>query len=335
MPPLVTVTDIHKSFRTPHGTVRAVDGVSFEINEGETLGLVGESGCGKSTLCRAVIRLSKPTAGSIRFGDVEIATLKRSVLRPFRRKMQYIFQDPYASLNPRSTVQRILKEPLIVHGIGNEAEQNERVEWLMHRVGLDPKGIKNFPHEFSGGQRQRIGIARALALDPSFIICDEPVSALDVSIQAQVLNLLSDLQKELNLAYLFVSHDLSVVKHISDRIMVMYLGKIVEASDHGTIWSSHLHPYTQALISAVPVPEPNVAMTKKRIFLEGDIPSPMNIPSGCRFHTLCPYVVEECTRNEPELREVSAGHFVACHLVTTTADGVPSAPGNGAATPDS
>ena len=321
MPPLLSVSNLKKYFRSWRGTVRAVDGVSFQIKAGETVGLVGESGCGKSTLGRTVIRLIEPTGGSIQFDGQDITFLKRGALRPLRQKMQFIFQDPYASLNPRSTVRRILEEPLIVHGVQDYDERSERVERLMEQVGLDPAGAKNFPHEFSGGQRQRIGIARALMLNPRLIVCDEPVSALDVSIQAQILNLLCKLQREFSLSYLFISHDLSVVKFISDRIMVMYLGKIVEIADHRSIWSQPFHPYTQILISAGPVHDPKIAKTRTDLVLEGDLPSPLDVPTGCRFNTRCPYAEADCARYEPQLREVRPGHFVACHLVTTASDG--------------
>ena len=320
MAPLLLVADLKKHFWTSRGTVSAVDGVSFEIGVGETVGLVGESGCGKSTLGRAVARLIEPTSGSIEFDGQDITHLRQRALRPFRQKLQFIFQDPYASLNPRSTIYRILEEPLIVHGVRNPRERRERVEWLMARVGLDPSMTSKYPHEFSGGQRQRVGIARALMLNPKLIVCDEPVSALDVSIQAQILNLFSDLQQEFNLSYLFISHDLSVIKFISDRIMVMYLGKVVEIADHRFIWAQPFHPYTQILVSAIPVPDPKVARTRAPLIIDSDLPSPLNVPTGCRFNTRCPYTEEKCFHSEPELREAAPGHFVACHFVTT-ADG--------------
>jgi oligopeptide/dipeptide ABC transporter ATP-binding protein len=313
---LLSVTDLKKHFRTPRGYLKAVDGVSLRLEKGQTLGLVGESGCGKSSLGKSIMRLIEPTSGEIFVEGKDILRLGRRELRPFRRKIQYIFQDPYSSLNPRSTVRRILEEPLIVHGIGNQSERRKRIEWLMGKVGLGIECMNNFPHEFSGGQRQRIGIARALALSPSLIICDEPVSALDVSIQAQILNLLCRLQHDLGLSYLFISHDLSVIKYISDRVMVMYLGKIVEVAHHAAIWSEPLHPYTKILMSAVPLPDPKMSKTRKRMALEGDVPSPLNIPSGCRFRTRCPLSIEECAKDEPLLQQVNAEHFVACHLVT-------------------
>ncbi len=315
MTALLQVSGLKKHFATPRGTVYAVDDVSFEIAAGETVGLVWESGCGKTTLGKTVLRLTDPTAGSIKLNGVEIVGMKRGALRQHRREMQIIFQDPFASLNPRSTVGRIIEEPLRVHTVGTAAERRERVAYLMQKVGLRPEAAGRYPHEFSGGQRQRIGIARALALNPKLIICDEPVSALDVSVQAQVINLLGDLQRELGLSYLFISHDLSVVEHISRRIMVMYLGQIVEAADRETIWDRPLHPYTQALMSAVPVPDPDLAARRERILLEGDLPSPIAPPSGCRFHTRCPHAVDRCRQEEPSLRPFGNNHFAACHRV--------------------
>jgi peptide/nickel transport system ATP-binding protein len=314
MEPLLFVTDLKKHFTTPRGYLKAVDGVSLRLEKGQTLGLVGESGCGKSTLGKSIMRLIEPTSGEIFFDGQDILSLGKSELRPFRRKIQYIFQDPFSSLNPRSTVRRILEEPLIVHGIGDQSERRKRIQWLMNKVGLGIECINNYPHEFSGGQRQRIGIARALALDPSLVICDEPVSALDVCIQAQILNLLCRLQRDLGLSYFFISHDLSVIKYVSDLVMVMYLGKIVEVAHHASIWSEPLHPYTKILMSAVPLPDPKIAKTRSEIALEGDIPSPLNIPSGCRFHTRCPLAIEECSKTEPMLRQVTPDHFVACDL---------------------
>ncbi|MEX0961169.1 MAG: oligopeptide/dipeptide ABC transporter ATP-binding protein [Burkholderiales bacterium] len=311
MTPLVSVSGLEIHFPTRHGTVRAVDGVDLEVNAAETVGLVGESGCGKTTLGKSILRLVNPITGSIRLNGIEISTMTRSELRPLRRQVQMIFQDPYASLNPRHSVGRILEEPLIVHRIGTPAQRRERVAWLMSKVGLRPDAARRHPHEFSGGQRQRIGIARALALEPKLIVCDEPVSALDVSVRAQVINLLADLRKELGLAYLFISHDLSVVEHVSDRIAVMYLGRIVELADRATLWTKPLHPYTQALISAVPVPDPKSAT--RRLILEGDLPSPLNPPSGCRFRTRCPIATELCAREDPALRTLAPGHQVACH----------------------
>jgi len=310
--PVLAFRDVQTHYATRGGVVRAVDGVTLDVRPGETVGLVGESGCGKSTLGRTAMGLVKATAGSIRLEGTEIAGLSRSALRPLRPKMQMIFQDPYASLNPRMTVARILEEPLIVHGVGTGAERRERVRWLMEKVGLRPEAGGRHPHEFSGGQRQRIGIARALALQPRLVICDEPVSALDVSVRAQVINLLMDLKRELGLAYLFISHDLSVVEHVSDRIAVMYLGRLVEVAERRTLWTQPRHPYTQALISAVPAVTPGAASTE-RIRLTGDLPSPIDPPSGCRFRTRCPLAIERCAAETPALRELTPGHFAACH----------------------
>jgi oligopeptide/dipeptide ABC transporter ATP-binding protein len=310
--PLLQVTELRMHFPVRGGTVRAVDGVSLSLSAGETLGLVGESGCGKSTLGRAILRLYLPTSGSIRLEGTEIATLSRARLRPLRPRMQMIFQDPNASLNPRLTVGRILEEPLIVHGRGGAAERRERVRWLAGRVGLRDDALSRHPHEFSGGQRQRIGIARALALEPGLVICDEPVSALDVSVRAQVINLLAELQEELGLAYLFVSHDLSVVEHVSHRIAVMYLGRIVEMADRATLWTRPMHPYTRALMAAIPRADPTARRTPAAL-LEGDLPSPLDPPSGCAFRTRCPFATPECTQRVPDLREMKVGHTVACH----------------------
>ena len=320
--PLLRVEDLKKHFpihkgviRRQVGAVHAVDGVSFEIYKGETLGLVGESGCGKSTTGRTILRLYKPTAGKIIYDGVDLASLKEKEMRKMRGKLQIIFQDPYASLNPRMTVADIVGEPLIVHKLANGKEIQERVEELLGLVGLNPAFANRYPHEFSGGQRQRIGIARALALQPELIICDEPISALDVSIQAQVINLLEDLQEQFGLTYLFIAHDLSMVRHISDRVAVMYLGVIVELAEHEELYDHPLHPYSQALLSAVPIPDPIAEEHRRRILLEGDVPSPVNPPSGCRFHTRCPIAESICSEQRPEWREVKPGHFVACHLV--------------------
>lgn len=302
-------------FQRQVGAVHAVDGVSFEVKSGETLGLVGESGCGKSTTGRTILQLYKPTAGDVLFEDVNLVSLKSEEMRQMRRKMQMIFQDPYASLNPRMTVEQIVGEPLMVHNVAAGAEIHERVAHLLDVVGLNSSFADRYPHEFSGGQRQRIGVARALALQPSFIICDEPISALDVSIQAQVVNLLEELQEQFNLTYLFIAHDLSMVRHISKRVAVMYLGVIVELADRDDLYHSPQHPYTQALLSAVPIPDPVADAARKRKPLEGDVPSPVNPPSGCRFRTRCPIAEKMCAESRPDFREISPGHFVACHLV--------------------
>jgi oligopeptide transport system ATP-binding protein len=296
------------------GAVHAVDGVSFDVRRGETLGLVGESGCGKSTTGRTILQLYKPTAGQVHFDGVDLVSLKGEDLRLMRRRMQMIFQDPYASLNPRMTLTDIIGEPLVVHNVAKGKELNERVEHLLELVGLNPGFASRFPHEFSGGQRQRIGIARAIALQPSFIVCDEPISALDVSIQAQVVNLLEDLQEKFNLTYLFIAHDLSMVRHISKRVGVMYLGIIVELTDRDELYENPLHPYTQALLSAIPIPDPFLEEKRRRTILQGDVPSPVNPPSGCRFRTRCPIAEESCAEKQPEFRELKPGHFVACHF---------------------
>ena len=301
-------------FQRQVGAVLAVDGISFDVRRGETLGLVGESGCGKSTTGRAILQLYKPTAGQVHFEGVDLIKLRGEELRHMRRKMQMIFQDPYASLNPRMTVEQIVGEPLIVHSAATGKEIHERVENLLGLVGLNPAFATRYPHEFSGGQRQRIGVARALALQPSFIICDEPISALDVSIQAQVVNLLEELQEQFNLTYLFIAHDLSMVRHISKRVAVMYLGMIVELTTRDELYLNPLHPYTQALLSAVPIPDPVVAAQRQRIILEGDVPSPANPPSGCHFRTRCPIAESICAEKQPEFRELKTGHFVACHF---------------------
>ncbi|OQA28821.1 MAG: Oligopeptide transport ATP-binding protein OppF [Chloroflexi bacterium ADurb.Bin344] len=318
---LLKVEDLYKHFPIrkglfsgSHEKVHAVDGISFEIYKGETLGLVGESGCGKSTTGRTILQLYRPTSGSVFFEGEDLAKLKGEALRKKRRYVQMIFQDPYASLNPRMTVGQIIGEPMEIHNTYKGAEQLRRVEELLELVGLNPAFINRYPHEFSGGQRQRIGVARALALQPKLIVCDEPISALDVSIQAQVVNLLEDLQEELGLTYLFIAHDLSMVRHISDRVAVMYLGVIVELADRNELYATPIHPYTKALLSAVPFPDPFIEETRKRIILEGDVPSPVNPPSGCRFRTRCQYAKEICAEEKPEFREVLPGHFAACHF---------------------
>jgi oligopeptide/dipeptide ABC transporter ATP-binding protein len=318
---IVRAESLRKSFRGPyrgigrgHAELRAVDGVSLEVMRGETLGLVGESGCGKSTLGRLLLRLYEPTAGRIYFEGQDITDLSQSALRPFRRKMQIIFQDPYSSLNPRMTVRAALAEALRVHGIVSPGlEEEQRIAALLERVGLRPEQMRRYPHEFSGGQRQRIGIARALAVSPSFIVADEPVSALDVSIQAQIVNLLSDLQVELGLSFLFIAHDLHVVEHVSRRVAVMYLGRIVELARSEQIYSNPRHPYTQALLSAAPEPDPGAR--KRRLLLEGDVPSPLDPPPGCPFHPRCPISEKGlCDREVPALRSLGEGHVAACHL---------------------
>ena len=298
------------------GDIKAVDGVSFFIRSGETLGLVGESGCGKSTTGRAILQLYRPTEGDVYFEEENLCQLKGEKLRRMRRKMQMIFQDPYASLNPRMTVGNIVGEPLEVHNILKGKALKERVQELLRVVGLNPYFINRYPHEFSGGQRQRIGVARSLAVNPSFIICDEPISALDVSIQAQIINLLEELQAQFGLTYLFIAHDLSVVRHISDRVAVMYLGKIVELTDRDTLYNDPKHPYTQALLSAVPIPDPFIEEKRRRIILEGDVPSPANPPRGCNFNTRCPVVMDICKESEPEFKNIGGEHWVACFRVS-------------------
>jgi oligopeptide transport system ATP-binding protein len=297
------------------GSIKAVDGLNFDLVRGETLGLVGESGCGKSTTGRAILQLYEPTDGEVIFEGKDLVKMNSGDLRRMRRRMQMIFQDPYASLNPRMTVGSIVGEPLEVHNIGSgRKDRQERVQELLKIVGLNPYFVNRYPHEFSGGQRQRIGVARALAVNPSFIVCDEPISALDVSIQAQIINLLEDLQEELGLTYLFIAHDLSVVRHISDRIAVMYLGKIVELADRDSLYENPMHPYTQALLSAVPIPDPEIEKKRQRIILEGDVPSPANPPKGCNFNTRCPRVMDICRQYEPAFTDVGSGHYVACFL---------------------
>jgi oligopeptide transport system ATP-binding protein len=331
--PLLRVEGLKKHFainrgiliRRQVGAIKAVDGVTFDVYSGETLGLVGESGCGKSTTGRTILQLYRSTAGNVFFEGINLADLKGDQLRRMRRRMQMLFQDPYASLNPRMTVGNIIGEPLEVHQVATGKERHNRVLELLALVGLNPYFVNRYPHEFSGGQRQRIGIARALALHPDFIICDEPISALDVSIQAQVVNLLEDLQEQLGLTYLFIAHDLSMVRHISDRIAVMYLGKIVELADRNDLYQDPQHPYTQALLSAVPIPDPVADAKRKRIILEGDVPSPVNPPEGCNFNTRCPKAMDICYQKDPAfaeiadghycVAEIADGHYCACHLI--------------------
>ena len=302
-------------FQRRVGDIRAVDGISFNVRRRETLGLVGESGCGKSTTGRAILQLYRPTAGDVEFDGQSLVKMKGEPLRRMRRRMQMIFQDPYASLNPRMTVGNIIGEPLDVHNIMSSRERRERVQELLQIVGLNPYFVNRYPHEFSGGQRQRIGVARALAVQPEFIVCDEPISALDVSIQAQIINLLEELQEEFGLTYLFIAHDLSVVRHISDRVAVMYLGKLVELTDRASLYMNPLHPYTKALLSAVPIPDPVVEDQRRRTILKGEVPSPANPPSGCNFHTRCPSKLPICDQVDPEWQDVGGGHWVACHLM--------------------
>ena len=314
--PLLEVKNLKKYFKTPKGMLHAVDDVSFTIDRGRTLGVVGESGCGKSTTGRAILRIVEPTEGEILFDGEDIRSLGKDQMRRMRTRMQIIFQDPFSSLNPRKTVSETIAEPLKLNGIiTDKGKRMERVAEIMEIVGLAERLYNAYPHELDGGRRQRIGIARALAVEPEFVICDEPISALDVSIQAQVLNMLKELQEEMGLTYLFIAHDLSVVKHISDRIGVMYLGKMVELADSYELVARSLHPYTKSLISAIPIADPIKARASKRIVLQGDVPSPLNPPTGCRFRTRCPYADECCAQKEPEWREVEKGHYVACHHV--------------------
>ena len=319
METLLSVEDLEVHFPIKKGVlsrvagyVYAVDGVSISLGKGETLGIVGESGCGKTTTGLAVLRLIEPTAGTIRFGETDITTLSTSKLRSLKREIQMIFQDPYSSLNPRMTVNHILRDPMEIHNVYPGAERKERIAYLLEKVGLRPEQGRRYPHEFSGGQRQRIGIARALALNPQVIIGDEPVSALDVSIQAQIINLLIDLQQEFNLSYIIIAHDLAVVEHICDRIAVMYLGKVVETASYHNVYTNPKHPYTQALLSAIPVADPKAK--KERMILKGDVPSPINPPSGCAFHPRCPHRMDVCDQETPELKDIGDNHLVACYL---------------------
>jgi len=308
--PLLSVTDLKTHYRSRDGLLRAVDGIDLVVERGETVGLVGESGCGKSTLGKTVLRLVDPTAGRIEFKGEDITVLDQRSLRGVRKSIQMIFQDPFASLNPRQTIGEILEAPLIVHRVGDRTRRRQIVADIVAKVGLPAESVSRYPHEFSGGQRQRIGIARALLLNPELIVCDEPVSALDLSIQAQILNLLVEMKKEFGLSYLFISHDLSVVRYFADRVMVMYLGRIVESADNATLWSDPRHPYTRALMEAVPDP----ARPRQAAPLGGDLPSPSDIPSGCRFHTRCPLATDRCRTQEPEFRQIAPGHQVACHF---------------------
>lgn len=315
--PLVDVRDLTKHFAAltatgSRGVLRAVDGVSFSIEQGETLGLVGESGCGKTTVGRTISRLYEPTRGQMMFDGVDLFKLSEASVLPYRRSIQMIFQDPYASLNPRMTVGDIIGEPLDIHRLARGRQRTDRIYELLDLVGLSKEHANRYPHEFSGGQRQRIGVARSLAVEPNFIICDEPISALDVSIQAQVVNMLEDLQNRLGLTYLFIAHDLSMVKHISNRVAVMYLGRLVELAPSRELYDHPVHPYTRALLSAIPIPDPEVELKRSRIILEGDVPSPMDPPSGCRFRTRCREAMPECSAREPELKDVGGGHMVAC-----------------------
>lgn len=315
MEPIIKARNIKKYFKVSGGVLKAVDDISFDIYEGETLGLVGESGCGKSTAGRTIIRLYEPTGGEMLFQDKDVFKMNERELHETRKNFQMIFQDPYASLNPRMTVLEIVAEPLDVHKVAKDSKDRyERVIKLLDRVGLSEEHAMRFPHEFSGGQRQRIGIARSLALEPKFIVCDEPISALDVSIQAQVVNLLQDLQKEMGLTYLFIAHDLSMVRYISDRVAVMYLGKFMELAESDELYNNPMHPYTKALLSAIPIPDPEIQKTRHRIMLEGDVPSPINVKPGCRFVERCSYAKDICRTADPEFREIKDKHFIACHL---------------------
>ena len=311
---ILKVDNLSKTYKTSRGVVSALDGIGLEIKRGEVLGLVGESGCGKSTLAKALMRLIEVDNGKIELDGVDLLSLQGEALRKQRHRFQMIFQDPFASLNPREKVSSILEAPLVVHGRGSAAERRQRVEWLMQKVGLRPEMADRLPHEFSGGQRQRIGIARAIALNPEFIICDEPVSALDVSVRAQVMNLLADLRKEFSLSYMFISHDLSIVRHIADRVAVMYLGRLVEVGSPRKIFSAPAHPYTRALLDSFPAPDPAAAASKSRQILRGEVPSPINPPTGCRFHPRCPMAKEICSRERPVLRSMTHGDSVACHF---------------------
>lgn len=312
---ILKVENVKKYFNVGSGTLKAVDGVSFELHKGETLGLVGESGCGKSTAGRTILRLYEPTEGKVTFKGKDIYNLPKNGLKEIRKQMQIIFQDPYASLNPRMTIEDIIGEPLDIHKLAKGEKRHKRIKELLELVGLNEEHASRFPHEFSGGQRQRVGIARALAVEPEFIVCDEPISALDVSIQAQVVNLLKELQEQLGLTYLFIAHDLSMVRYISDRILVMYLGQMMELADSDTLSDNPLHPYTQFLLSAVPIPDPEIEKTRERIKVAGEIPSPIDPPNLCPFCTRCPKAMDVCKKERPQWKEVEKGHFVACHLM--------------------